>query len=264
MQTVWVFIAAFFALGAVGTALANRGKPLAVQRQRWLKVSMHLLIVVALAWSIQDAPAVLRALTLLIFAGGAWELVRVARQKPQRPGYYLVPALLGAWVVFGFWQMVTQCEPALCLYVFLTVFTFDGFSQIAGQLVGKRPLFPTTSPNKTVEGLAGGAAFALATAWFTRDWVSLDTGQSLLAGLVLGAAALAGDYLASAYKRRHGVKDYSALLPGHGGVLDRFDSWLMAGSVAGWGWVCFLKKFQISELPCTSLFVAPINGGGGR
>lgn len=237
MSSVWIFIAIFFALGAVGTVLANRGKAIAVQRERWLKVSMHLLIVVVLVWSIQSAPAVLRALTLLIFAGGAWELVRVARQKPQGPGYYLATALLAVGVGVGFWQMVTQYEPAQCLYVFLIVFTFDGFSQIAGQLLGKRPLFPTTSPNKTMEGLAGGAAFALLTAWLTRDWASLQPLESLGAGLGLCAAALAGDYLASAYKRRHGVKDYSALLPGHGGVLDRFDSWLMAGSVVGWGLV---------------------------
>ncbi|MFZ1824282.1 MAG: phosphatidate cytidylyltransferase, partial [Chitinophagales bacterium] len=117
------------------------------------------------------------------------------------------------------------------IYVFLIVFVFDGFSQITGQILGKHKLFPVTSPGKTWEGLAGGAIFALITGILTRTWINSNVPDALLISFVLIISATLGDWLASYYKRRNEIKDFSKLIPGHGGMLDRFDSWIVAGGV---------------------------------
>jgi CDP-diglyceride synthetase len=114
----------------------------------------------------------------------------------------------------------------------LIVEIFDSFSLLGGRLIGKRPLAPKLSPKKTWEGLAVGlgavavSAFALA--------VLLDKKPLLVVAVAIAAtaAAIAGDLLASAAKRRAGVKDYPVILPVQGGLLDIMDGWIVAGPVA--------------------------------
>src|SRR5690606_10083203 len=105
----------------------------------------------------------------------------------------------------------------LVLFTFLVLSIFDAFSQISGQLAGRRKLFPAISPGKTVEGLLGGAFTALASALLLKSLVEFSAWKILLvaAGIVL--FAFAGDVAASVYKRKYNVKDFSKLLPGHGG-----------------------------------------------
>ncbi len=120
----------------------------------------------------------------------------------------------------------------------LLIWAADTGAYATGRLWGRRKLFPRHSPGKTWEGWAGGTALTLATAVGLHQWVP---GQPL--GLVqwLGAAALVaafgvwGDLVESMLKRSLGVKDSGTLLPGHGGVLDRFDSLLLAAPfVVAW------------------------------
>ena len=113
------------------------------------------------------------------------------------------------------------------------VFTFDSFSQLSGQLFGKQPLFPKTSPNKTVGGLIGGLLFALGTALLIHNWIDTTRLHSLLLGFLISMASLIGDYMASFYKRKYAVKDFNELIPAHGGILDRFDSFIFSGAVLG-------------------------------
>jgi phosphatidate cytidylyltransferase len=84
---------------------------------------------------------------------------------------------------------------------------------------------PNLSPKKTVEGAVGGLLGSSLFAWlfgfiFMREMALV----CLVLGLVGGAAGMAGDLTASAFKRKMGIKDYGNLIPGHGGILDRFDS----------------------------------------
>lgn len=232
MHPIFYIITVYFTLGALGTAVANRGKTPALRRARWLKLAVYLVLVLGLAVAMLVARAWFWLIALAIAAGGAWELAQVARRTPRSRAFYFLTAGVFGASAFGFVCMARAFDSQRLLFVFLVVFAFDGFCQIFGQLLGRTRLFPLVSPNKTVEGLAGGLAAALLTAWLTRHWVGLTSGTALTAGALLAAAALAGDWLASYYKRRHGVKDYSALIPGHGGVLDRFDSWIVAGAMA--------------------------------
>lgn len=123
------------------------------------------------------------------------------------------------------------------LLVFLTAWGCDIFAYFVGTFIGKHKLIVEVSPKKTVEGAIGGVActFALIMLYgFLIDrFTAAKTNYFALAalGLVLPVISQIGDLFASLIKREAGIKDYSKLFPGHGGVMDRFDS-IIAVSVA--------------------------------
>lgn len=113
------------------------------------------------------------------------------------------------------------------LVLFLVVLTqLNDVAQYCwGKMLGRHKALPSVSPGKTVEGLLGGVATTIVLAWLLAPWLTpLTTGQSLVAGLMIGMAGFIGDVTISALKRDLGVKDSGSLLPGHGGILDRIDS----------------------------------------
>lgn len=112
----------------------------------------------------------------------------------------------------------------LLFLVFLTQFN-DVAQYVWGKLAGRHKAVPAVSPNKTVEGLAGGVATTVLLAWLLAPYYTpLDGWQAPVAGLLIGLAGFAGDVTISALKRDLGIKDSGSLLPGHGGILDRVDS----------------------------------------
>jgi phosphatidate cytidylyltransferase len=100
-------------------------------------------------------------------------------------------------------------------------------------MFGKRPLAPAISPKKTVEGAMGGILFGTAAmfAGGLRLFPAATPVILLLASATVVGMGIVGDLFESLLKRSAGVKDSSTLIPGHGGVLDRIDSWLFAGPV---------------------------------
>jgi phosphatidate cytidylyltransferase len=119
--------------------------------------------------------------------------------------------------------------------LFVAIWAGDIFAYFVGRQFGRHPLAPQISPQKTLEGAVAGLAGSLLAAWayqyFFWQTVSLK-GVMLLAGLIAVAGQL-GDLAESALKRSGNVKDSGALLPGHGGILDRIDS-LLFGAPALW------------------------------
>jgi phosphatidate cytidylyltransferase len=114
----------------------------------------------------------------------------------------------------------------------------DSSAYVIGRRWGRRKLIARVSPGKTVEGAVGALLVtvlaAVPTLWLVDRWVPLfDLVDALAVGALVGVAAPLGDLVESAFKRDAGVKDASDLVPGHGGVLDRFDS-LMAVAPAFW------------------------------
>ncbi len=133
--------------------------------------------------------------------------------------------------------------PWVVVYLLLLVWIGDTAAYFVGRAVGRRKLSPVLSPGKTVEGTLGSvvitvaAGFALYRGWFPSEAGS--TVHAILLPLVVNVAAQVGDLAESALKRAAGVKDSSALLPGHGGMLDRIDALLFAAPVLWYYWTVF-------------------------
>jgi phosphatidate cytidylyltransferase len=145
-----------------------------------------------------------------------------------------VPFLLGHLVLLRD-GLATGGRQGLAAVLFLFAITWacDTFAYVVGRAVGRRPLWPQVSPNKTVEGALGGTVAALLAALGVRAlaFTAISPAGALALGLVLAVTLQLGDLFESHLKRRAGVKDSSAMLPGHGGVLDRFDSMLFGAPV---------------------------------
>jgi len=117
--------------------------------------------------------------------------------------------------------------------VFVTVWMCDSAAYFTGRAFGRRKLWPRVSPNKTWEGAVAGLLVSVVTFVLLRGLALpyLSLGEAVVSGCVIGVVGQFGDLAESLLKREAGMKDSSSLLPGHGGVLDRFDSLLFAAPV---------------------------------
>lgn len=126
----------------------------------------------------------------------------------------------------------------LVVLVFVISWTCDTAAFAVGSLIGKHKLIPEISPKKTVEGAIGGVVFsALLCALYglgldlVIEKIHVNYLYLVLFGIILSVVSQLGDLIASLIKREYGVKDYGRIFPGHGGVLDRFDSVLAVSTI---------------------------------
>ena len=107
----------------------------------------------------------------------------------------------------------------------IAAFGADIMAYFTGMAIGKHKMAPNLSPKKTIEGAVGGligsALFSALFGYFVMPEIVV---KCAIIGAIGGAVSMAGDLTASAFKRQMGIKDYGNLIPGHGGILDRFDS----------------------------------------
>lgn len=128
----------------------------------------------------------------------------------------------------GFWGGV------LALLVFVTVWANDSFAYLVGRKIGKHKMAPRISPKKSWEGFAAGLAGSMA-AWclfMLVPGVDISVPQCLLFGLICGCMGVLGDLAESRIKRNSGCKDSGNIMPGHGGLLDRTDSFFLVSTTA--------------------------------
>lgn len=148
--------------------------------------------------------------------------------------YQVAYLFVGAiYIGFGFSYMIQirwMTDGLLwSLFVLGVIWAGDTGAYFIGRKLGKRKLWPAISPNKTVEGSLGGLVLSMIVGFSIASTIpSLDWQAALGITLVVAVAGQLGDLVESAIKRTTGVKDSGGLLPGHGGVLDRFDSLLFA------------------------------------
>jgi len=145
------------------------------------------------------------------------------------------------YVVFGFSCILVlrdwEYGGFIFLLPFLSAWVSDSAAYFTGKALGKTKLIPDVSPNKTVEGAAGGvtvtAIFMVVYGLIVR--FAFEVGVNfvglILLGVMLSVVSMIGDLIASLIKRHYKIKDYSHIFPGHGGVLDRFDSVLATAPI---------------------------------
>ena len=146
-----------------------------------------------------------------------------------------IPSRLG-WSIPADWNWMHGVGEGALLVVFTIVVTssVDTGAYFAGRALGRHKLAPEVSPSKTWEGSVGGFIAALIVGGLLGLWLRLPLPFALAAAGLIGVLAQLGDLGKSAVKREIGIKDFGALIPGHGGVLDRFDSLLFTAPAVYW------------------------------
>jgi CDP-diglyceride synthetase len=191
-----------------------------MQRSLWGLV--YALVVAFLCIGLPWTPALL----FLLLLGVAVELIRMpnlnSRQRSAGILYTFASALATGWLWgVGGGQSI--------LAVFILIWLSDSMAYVGGRLFGRTPMAPVLSPKKTWEGLITGILFTVGTAFalfYFAFGVTLKL--TVVLAVVVAATAPIGDLIGSYFKRQSGVKDSGVFLPGHGGFLDRLDSYLLS------------------------------------
>ncbi|MBI2189665.1 MAG: phosphatidate cytidylyltransferase [Acidobacteria bacterium] len=193
--------------------------------------ALPVLLLVALTCWWMGAPTRPDVLAILL-AGLAWlaiEVVFCGLTVDRAAARFLAPWYIG--MPLGMLAAVHETSGRLAtLLLIATIVVSDSSQYYAGRLFGRRALAPTISPKKTVEGAIGGALLATLFLALAGRYVLPAAGVVPLAlvGFVMAALGICGDLFESRLKRIAGVKDSAALIPGHGGLLDRIDALLFA------------------------------------
>jgi phosphatidate cytidylyltransferase len=160
-----------------------------------------------------------------------WYLAKVVHARPMVNAAVTIFGFSYVGLLGGFAGLLLVFPDGVGMIIGLVLcaVSYDVAGYFVGSRMGHRPLMPDVSPNKTLEGLAGGMAASVVMGIIIaivglHPWNSL--GHGLLLGLVVAVFAPLGDLVESMLKRDLGLKDFGTILPGHGGVLDRFDAML--------------------------------------
>ncbi len=142
-------------------------------------------------------------------------------------------AFMYAPVMLSFVYLTRACPQGIYMVwmILLSSWGCDTCAYVVGKLIGKKKIFPVLSPNKSLEGCIGGVAgAALLGGLYGHFFVQVAFPEQTVAGIIAFICAVSavmsmvGDLAASAIKRNNNIKDYGKLIPGHGGIMDRFDS----------------------------------------
>ncbi|MBM3567935.1 MAG: phosphatidate cytidylyltransferase [Alphaproteobacteria bacterium] len=199
-------------VAVAGVLMAGEWRRL-VGAPAWSQAATAVLAVIVVALGASQSVI---AVTVLVAIAAAVMAVLASPGAGLGALYVGLPVAALAWL---------RTDPVLgrdiLLFGLVAVWATDIGAYLVGRSVGGPKLAPGISPGKTWSGLAGGVAAAAAVGWLAQDHLPLERLPLIGAGLAL--VAQAGDLFKSALKRRAGVKDSGALIPGHGGVIDRVD-----------------------------------------
>jgi phosphatidate cytidylyltransferase len=193
---------------------------------RWVVVAV---VVYACWWAAVPAPLSIVLLAIIVIAWLSFEVLRQARTFEQAAIDLVAPIYIGAPLgMLVALQNLTGPKGTLLLMA--TIVVSDTAQYYTGRAFGRRPLAPTISPKKTVEGAIGGVLIATAFMAIAMTFLFPATPVvvRVLLGLMVVLLGITGDLFESRLKRLGGMKDSSHLIPGHGGVLDRIDALLFA------------------------------------
>jgi len=204
------------------------------------------------------------ALTLLLIASFCVEMIRRERAPIVNVGVTVLGAIYVGWMIShlvvlrGVWlegptpegprvpvgSYRPELGACLVMLVFLGTWACDTGAYFLGKFFGKTKLAPKLSPNKTWEGAAGGFLGSVLVTVIMGTVIHLPWYHAIALGGIFGILSQLGDLSESAIKRELGVKDFGTIVPGHGGILDRFDSLLFTGPAAYYYVLIFMQHWM--------------------
>lgn len=233
-----IIVSALLGFGAILIAFAHAALQVSStgRRREWLKYGVFFGFVAAMLLVLTSGP-VATSLVVVIVALVGWR--ELFANASGLPGFGIsVVTALSLLIVLAFSHLIliqANYGTAEVVFLFLIVAITDSFSQLWGKILGQHKLCPRLSPGKTVEGLfLGYCSAVVCSLLFSFLLAPLSVSVALALGAVTAMAATVGDLAFSFIKRKMAIKDFSQTLPGHGGVLDRFDSLVTAAPVFFW------------------------------
>ncbi|MEM7654720.1 MAG: phosphatidate cytidylyltransferase [Bacteroidota bacterium] len=164
-------------------------------------------------------------------------LIALFNSKEGEPVPRLGATVLGIFYCFlPLWLLYRLAFPevggaydnSLALGILVLVWVLDVMAYFAGRFLGKHPLFPRISPKKTWEGAIGGAVCSLGAGWLMEQYLPEGPHHWMVIAAIIVVISQLGDLVESMMKRSLDLKDSGTILPGHGGILDRFDGFYLA------------------------------------
>lgn len=199
---------------------------------------MYIFVTFSLAY-VSVIPWIFAALSVpLLFAGMLAELWR----KQENPILNLGVQYFGLfYVVLPFLAMffMEVQNKYFLIYMFLLIWSNDTFAFLTGKMMGKTKLFERISPNKTWEGTVGGIVMTIGVSVVISYVTDGEYAFWIPAAFLIAASAIFGDLLESLFKRSLNIKDSGNIMPGHGGILDRFDAALLAAPIFLCWWLFY-------------------------
>ncbi len=188
-----------------------------------------LLLLLAWRWSAASAHLMLLLSAACVWWAAAllWLTVAPSHHRPILVLLCGMPVLVPPFVALARLVVTTRGPshgPQRVLWLVLLVIAADVGAYFAGHAWGRRKLAPRVSPGKTLEGAIGGLLMVALVAWSGALYFDLPRLTVVVFGCAVGVFSVIGDLTESMFKRAAGIKDSGALLPGHGGLLDRIDS----------------------------------------
>ncbi len=152
--------------------------------------------------------------------------------------FFLISSLINI-LIFSFFYLVETNNVYFIFLIIALVSINDVMGYLIGRRIGKTKIFPKISPNKSLEGTFAGIIFTIFVSIYYAHFFNFDYFSYFLLGLLISLIGLVGDLYVSLFKRKLNIKDISNIIPGHGGFLDRFDSYLFCMPLS----IIMLKTF---------------------
>ncbi|MDC3154548.1 phosphatidate cytidylyltransferase [Pelagibacteraceae bacterium] len=140
--------------------------------------------------------------------------------------YIFKLAVIFTFFSFLILQITTPIFKILFIKIIVIIWLFDTFSYLGGKIIGGKKLFPKVSSGKTISGLISGVVLTFFLVNITESYIPYLSDTSILFIIFIIISAFFGDMIASLVKRNADVKDSGTIMPGHGGLLDRMDSFI--------------------------------------
>lgn len=232
-QQFWWLLAALFAVAGYEWARFVE------VRNLWLRlltaVVIAVVVVAGASWATAQSTITATTGVLLWIIASAW-LARAGLEPTRNTSELAFKGVFGLLLIlngaFALGVLFTQPDGRYwLLLLLLLIWGADVGAYIAGRTLGRHKLAPRVSPGKTWEGVAGGVLLSMIVALVASQWMNLQAGQLgwlLIMSMSTVAISIVGDLFISLMKRQAGLKDAGRIFPGHGGVLDRFDSLIAA------------------------------------